>query len=104
MSLDVMKTITEAEQAAQTAKEETAARCKTIVREAKEAGAGILEQARGRAAEEAKALNAQAEAEGKAAAVEMAEKLQNQKVVIRTSSEQKMQEAAAYIAGKIMET
>jgi len=103
MALDVIKTITEAEQAAKAAKEDTAALCKAKLREAREAGAELVAQARTRVSAEAETLRARADEEGKAAAIELAEKLKNQKAVIRASASGKMQEAASYIAGKIAE-
>ena len=104
MSLDTIRIITEAEQAAQKSKDEAAAQCASLLREARQAGADLIEEARKRAAEEAGRLKAQAEEEGKAAAIELAEKTKNQKAVILASSEVRMEEAVSYIMGRIMET
>ena len=104
MSLDTIRIITEAEQAAQKLKEETADRCASALKEARQAGADLFEDARKRAAEETGRLKAQAEEEGKAAAMELAEKTKNQKAVILASSEVRMEEAVSYIMGRIMET
>ena len=104
MSLDTIRIITEAEQAAQKSRDEAAAQCASALREARQAGADLIEEARKRAGEEANRLKAQAEEEGKAAAIELAEKTKNQKAVILASSEVRMEKAVSYIMGRIMET
>ena len=104
MSLDTIRIITEAEQAAQRSRDEAAAQCASALKEARQAGADLIEDARKRAAEEADRLKAKAEEEGKAAAVELAEKTKNQKAVILASSEARMEEAVSYIVGRIVET
>ncbi len=102
MSLDTIRIITEAEQAAQKSRDETAARCASALKEARQAGADLIEDARKRAGEEAGRLKAKAEEEGKAAAMELVEKTRNQKAVILASAEARMDAAVSAIVDSIL--
>ena len=101
MALETIRIITEAEQSARAAKEETAAACRDRLRQAREEGTCLVEQARVRAAEETAVRKARAEEEGKAAAMELAEKTRNQKAVLLASAEARMQETVAFILDRI---
>ena len=102
MSLDTIRIITEAEQKAQEARDETAAKCASVLKEARQAGADLIENARKRAGEEAGRLKAKAEEEGKAVAMELVEKTKNQKAVILASAEARMDDAVSYIVDSII--
>ncbi|MBR6951311.1 MAG: hypothetical protein IKH56_06240 [Oscillospiraceae bacterium] len=102
MSLDTIRIITEAEQAAQKSRDETAARCASALKEARQAGADLIEDAGKRAGEEAGRLKAKAEEEGKAAAMELVEKTRNQKAVILASAEARMDAAVSAIVDSIL--
>ena len=102
MSLEAIKTITEAEEAARRLKAEAAAEAKRMIGEAKAAGQEALDAAEKKANEELRELRAKADEKATADAKELAAGTENKKAAMRVKAESRLDKAAQLIVERIV--
>lgn len=102
MSLEAIKTITEAEEAARRLKAEAAVDAKRMISEAKAAGQKALEAAEQKANEELRGLRGKADEKATSDAKELAENTENKKAAMRVRAEGRLDKAAQLIVERIV--
>lgn len=102
MSLEAIKTITEAEEAARRLKTEAAADAKRMVGEARAAGQAALDAAEKKANEELRELKAKADEKATADAKELAASTENKKAAMQVKAEARLDKAAQLIVERIV--
>lgn len=102
MSLDAVKSISEAEEVSRKMKSNAASAAKKAIADAERAGLEAVENASRRAAEETECLIKQSEKKAVAIAEEMAGAAEKKKAEIRRSAVQRLDKAASFIAGRIV--
>ena len=102
MSLEAMKIISEAEEAARHRKADAAQEAKRMVAQAQALAAEAVEAARKKAAEELAGLNEKAAEKAKADAVALAGSTENRKAAMRAHAETMLDDAARRIVERIV--
>ena len=102
MSLEAVKTISDAEKKAELAKAEAATRCKQRLAQAEAEAGKALEEARQRAKAEAEQVRLAEEEKLEEDLRAIVDNTQNKKAAIRGRAENRLDEAAALIAGRIV--
>ena len=102
MSLETVKTISEAEQRADQAKAQAAEICKQQVAQAEAQASQAVAEAKEKARAEAAQLQQTAEQALRSQLQDLAEKTENKKAAIRARAEKHLDEAADLIAGRIL--
>ena len=102
MSLEAIKTITEAEEAARRLKADAATEAKRMIGEAKTAGQAALDAAENKANEELRELRAKADEKATADARELAANTENKKAAMQVKAESRMDKAAQLIVERIV--
>lgn len=103
MSLDAVKQVTEAETANRERIAAAQAQARRMVADAERAGAVLLQKTRDEAAEQGKTLLRDAEKQGGERAAEIARNAETEAGELRKRAEQRMEAAADWIVGRIVE-
>lgn len=102
MSLEAIKIIGEAEEAARRRKTDALQEAKRTVAQAQALASEAVEAARRKAAEELAELSGKAEEKAKADAVELAGNTENRKAAMRAHAETRLDDAAKLIVERIV--
>ena len=102
MSLEAIKTISEAEEAVHRRKAEAQQEAKRLLAEAQQEAEKALDAAKAKAAEELKVLSKNADEKSKADALELAGTTENKKAAMRVRAESRLDEAAKCIVERIV--
>lgn len=102
MSLDALKSINEAEEKARQMKAEAVSAAKKAVADAENAGLSAIEDAKSKAQFESAHLLKSVEQKAEEEAQELALNTENKKAAMRAHAESRIDEAAAFIVGRIV--
>ncbi|MGI6029489.1 MAG: hypothetical protein ACOX81_08765 [Candidatus Heteroscillospira sp.] len=102
MSLEAIKTISEAEEQAKNIRAQAAAEAKRIAGEAESAGRAAVEAAEKKAAEELAGLTQKADEKAVASAKTLAAENDRQKAGLRSRAEKRMDDAVSLIVERIV--
>lgn len=102
MSIEAIKTITDAEEKARLAKLEAAAAAKKMIAEAEEAGLKAVEDARAKAFDELSGLRTQAKDQAKAEAMKLARGVENRKAAMLVKAEGRADRAIGLVVERIV--
>ena len=102
MSLEAIKTISEAEEAVRRKKAEAQQEAKRALAEAQAEADAAVEAARVKAAEELKVLSANADDKSRADALALAGSTENKKAAMRAHAETRLDAAARFITERIV--
>jgi len=102
MSLEAVKSISEAEEVSRKMKSDAAAAAKKALADAERAGREAVENASRRAAEETERLIKQSEKKAVGTAEEMAGAAEKKNTEIKQSAAQRLDKAASFIVGRIV--
>lgn len=102
MSLEAIKTITDAEEAARRVKAEAAAAARNALAEAKAAAQAAIEAAEKKAQEELRELVRKADEKATADARELALNTENKKAAMRVKAESRLDQAAGLVVERIV--
>ena len=102
MSLESIKTISEAEEKARRIRAEAAAEAKRMISEAEAQGGEAIEAAKKKAVEEVRELTEQADTKATDKAKALADTTENRKASMRIKAEKKLAQAADLIVERIV--
>lgn len=103
MSLQAIEQVTQAEEENKVRRSDAETEAKKVVADAQKAGESLLQEMRSRAAEERKTLLAAAEASAGARAAEIRKSAEQEGDDLKKSAQSRMEEAADWIVGKVVE-
>ena len=102
MSFEAISSIARAEHEAKTAVAAAEGRSKQMLSDAEAAGKAVVEAAGSKAEEELAELNRQAKEKAKGSARALAGELENQKAVLRSRAEARLEQAASLVVERIV--
>ncbi len=102
MSIEAIKTITEAEERARLSKAEATAAAKKMIAEAEEAGQKTVEAAKAKAFDELSELRTQAKDKARAEALKLAHGVENRKAAMLVKAEGRADKAIGLVVERIV--